>query len=353
MNQSPLLLDNLKKTVESLGQESSRSYKETAFQFLRFPTARPACDAHGVKRYTSPYAGGNFSCITGNDPDTLAFDEYTYKNLARVQKVLGGPECGLAHTTSTDYWDTRPPQVKIDSLKSYLNEYTEVPSASLPRGVGFGIRFQSWSFNCPKFLLSFYEYLAAKGVTFRKDKLDHISSAFTQNTKVVFNCTGLGAKELGGVRDPNVYPTRGQVLVVKAPHITENVMRWGDDYATYIIKRPSSHDQLILGGFMQKDDWTADTFKSQNLDILERTTSLYPKILQDNPQGPNMADLEILRSVAGLRPSRHGGVRIERQLLPHGRKLIHNYGASGYGYQAGLGMARKAVFLAIQEPSKL
>lgn len=304
-------------------------------------------------RYTSPYAGGNFSCITDDNPDTLAFDEYTYKNLLRLQKALGGSECGLAETISTDHWDTRPSDVKIASLKSYFNDYSEVATKDLPLGTLFGIRFQSWSFNCPKFLLNLYQYLLAKGVSFKKDKLDHISKAFGKETRVVFNCTGLGAKELGGVNDSKVYPTRGQVLVIKAPHITENFMRWGDDFATYVIKRPSSHDQLILGGFMQKDDWTADTFRLQNLDILKRTTELYPKILRDNPGGSRIEDLEVLRSVAGLRPSRHGGVRIEKQEMGQGRKLIHNYGASGYGYQAGFGMAKKAIQLALQEKSKL
>ena len=38
--------------------------------------------------YTSPYAGGNFSCITGDDPETLEFDKYTYTNLHKVQKPL-------------------------------------------------------------------------------------------------------------------------------------------------------------------------------------------------------------------------------------------------------------------------
>ncbi|KAM9900383.1 hypothetical protein OXX79_005173 [Metschnikowia pulcherrima] len=304
-------------------------------------------------RYTSPYAGGNFSCITGNDADTLSFDEYTYKNLQRLQDLLGGPDCGLAKTMSTDYWDTRPADVKINSLKSYLNGYKEVSAAGLPAGVSFGISFQSWSFNCPKFLLNLYKFLATKGVAFKRQKLKHISEAFSASVKVVFNCTGLGAKDLGGVDDTNVFPTRGQVLVVRAPHITENVMRWGDDYATYIIKRPSSHDQLILGGFMQKDDWTADTFGSQNLDILKRTTALFPKLLQENPNGSTIEDLEILRSVAGLRPSRVGGVRIEKETFDEGRMVIHNYGASGYGYQAGLGMAKKAVTLAEQHASKL
>lgn len=304
-------------------------------------------------RYTSPYAGGNFSCITGNDPETLAFDKFTYCNLPGVLKKLGGPESGLQRTVSTEYWDHDPPTVKIDSLKSYLVDYQEIPKPELPSGTVFGIRFLSWSFNCPKYLSSIKTYLESKGVVFVQKKLTHISQAFVVGTKTVFNCTGLGARTLGGVEDSKMFPTRGQVLVVKAPHITENVMRWGADYATYIIKRPHSDDQLILGGFMQKDDWSADTLAEQNRSILARTTELFPKLLKNNPKGSRIEDLEVLKSAAGLRPSRHGGVRIEREAVDEGKVVIHNYGASGYGYQAGLAMAQRSVELALERVQKL
>ena len=124
-------------------------------------------------------------------------------------------------------------------------------------------------------------------------------------------------------------------------------MRWGKDEPTYIIKRPFSHDQLILGGFYQKGDWTSDTLKAQTDDVLKRTTTLFPKILNDNPHGNKIEDLEVIRVVAGLRPGRHGGTRIEKEKFDEGKVLVHNYGAGGYGYQAGLGMAYKAVQLAL------
>lgn len=304
--------------------------------------------------YTSPYAGGNFSCITDDDPRTLKYDKFTYTHLSKVQKELGGPACGLDRYISTEYWDSKPSKEKIDSLKSYLESYKVIPTKDLPSGVAYGIQFKSWNFNCPFFLMNFKMYLENKGVVFLRRKLSHITQAYLSSaTKVVFNCSGIGAHKLGGVNDLNVYPTRGQVVVIKAPHITENVMRWGDGLATYIIKRPYSNDQLILGGFMQKDDWTSDTFKAQTDDILARTTKLFPKILKNNESGSTIKDLEVLRVVAGLRPSRHGGVRIERNYVESGKILIHNYGASGYGYQAGLGMGEEAVRLAFLTDSKL
>ncbi|KAG0687267.1 hypothetical protein C6P40_002580 [Pichia californica] len=287
-------------------------------------------------KYTSPYAGGNFSCISPNDPDTLAYDKFTYTHLAEIQKKLGGPTSGLDNRPSTEFWDEYPGDDKINSLKAYLKDFKVVPKPQLPAGVAYGITFTTWNFYCPLFLATFRKYLEKLGVQFKRQKLTHISQAYLPHTIAVFNCTGIGAFSLSGVKDSSVYPTRGQVLVVRAPHIQENRMRWGADYATYIIPRPNSNGQLILGGFLQKDNWTGDTFDEESKDIIKRTTELLPKIL-DQP-------LEILGVAAGLRPSRHGGVRIEAE-TKEDKLLIHNYGASGYGYQAGLGMGHKAVEL--------
>lgn len=264
---------------------------------------------------------------------------------------LGGPQAGLDRCYSTEYFDDAPSEKKINSLKEYLEEFQVLPEQDLPAGASYGIRFLSWSFNCPEYLVLMARYLTDRGVEIKRKRLAHISEAVSLSTAVVFNCSGLGARSLGGVEDKSMYPTRGQVVVVKAPHIHENVMRWGRDYATYIIKRPHSHDQLILGGFMQKDDWSPDTTREQSQNILARTTELYPKILTDNPHGQNVTDLEVLRSAAGLRPSRHGGVRIKKEVM-NGVVVVHNHGAGGYGFQAGLGMAVEAVSLA-SERAKL
>jgi D-amino-acid oxidase len=57
--------------------------------------------------------------------------------------------------------------------------------------------------------------------------------------------------------------------------------------------------------------------------------------------------MEVLAQFAGLRPSREGGARVERTTikLDESRSgvLVHNYGAGGTGFQAGLGMAHDAI----------
>jgi len=57
---------------------------------------------------------------------------------------------------------------------------------------------------------------------------------------------------------------------------------------------------------------------------------------------------EVLAAFAGLRPSREGGARVEREeLVVDGQRrlLVHNYGAGGTGFQAGFGMALDSVAL--------
>jgi hypothetical protein len=60
----------------------------------------------------------------------------------------------------------------------------------------------------------------------------------------------------------------------------------------------------------------------------------------------------VLGVFTGLRPSREGGARIEKEgFVVDGtpRILVHNYGAGGTGFQAGYGMARDAVSMIDQE----
>ena len=97
-------------------------------------------------------------------------------------------------------------------------------------------------------------------------------------------------------------------------------------------------------GFVQKEyiltfHSTGDTFSHEADSIWKRTTALEPSL--DVPK------TEILATFAGLRPGRLGGARIEKEERADGRVVVHNYGAGGTGYQAGLGMAMEAVGLAL------
>lgn len=74
------------------------------------------------------------------------------------------------------------------------------------------------------------------------------------------------------------------------------------------------------------------------MDILRRTTKLHPEL--------RGKAVEILAVGSGLRPSRVGGTRVEKEevnITGEKRIIVHNYGAGGTGFQAGYGMATDAV----------
>ncbi|ODQ64369.1 D-amino acid oxidase [Nadsonia fulvescens var. elongata DSM 6958] len=295
-------------------------------------------------KYTSPWAGGNFSAISGNDDDTLEFDKVSFFHLRGLFDRFG-LEAGLKMLPSTEYWDFLPEKKKIDSLMSYIPDLCIIPKSDLIPGTVFGVKYTTYNFNCPRFLEFLYRHLQSQGVTFLRKKLAHISEAWISPcTKTVYNCSGIGARHLPGIEDQKVYPTRGQIAIVRAPEVQENRMRWGIDYATYIIPRPNSNGNVVLGGFLQKGNWSSDTYSYEREDIFERTAALMPEL--------KTKIKEVLREAAGLRPSREGGVRIEREDLSDGRVIIHNYGASGTGYQSGFGMSMRAINLATNQ-SKL
>jgi glycine/D-amino acid oxidase-like deaminating enzyme len=291
--------------------------------------------------YTSPSAGGNFSTISPDDTDTVMFDRYTYQHLEELQKDLGGPGCGLNQFPIIESYDYMPPQQKLVLLMQYAQDFEFIPRDEfVDQEVVLAVRYKTWNFNCPLFLAKMADFLKENGVQFEKQKLNHIEEAFSDDTTCVFNCSGLGSATLGGVNDRLMYPTRGQVVIIRAPHINQNMFRWGKNSATYIIPRPDSN-LVVLGGFLDRNNYSGDTTKEETEDILKRATELHPALL-DLATGKG---IEIVRESAGLRPSRKGGVRIERQKLPGGKLVIHNYGAGGYGYQSGLGMAHRAVSL--------
>ncbi|CUM65957.1 uncharacterized protein PRCAT00003610001 [Priceomyces carsonii] len=289
--------------------------------------------------YASPYAGAYFSaCI---DEDDFKYSEYTYRNVGRVQQKLG-ENSGYGIVPSTEYLSEIPSAGYLKKLEAFLDDYQIVDPVLNSK---IGVKYKAWVFNSPLVIQNLLSYLKKQEVSVNRRKLLHIKEAFKGDTNVVFNCTGIGSLKLGGVEDEKSYPTRGQVVVISAPHVTECVSKW-DDKSTYIIKRPDSNtDEVILGGFYQKGNFDLSTYGYETDDILKRTIELYPKLLSENLSGEKLADLKILRVVAGVRPSRKGGVRIEKEQFSPEQYVIHNYGAGGCGYLCGLGMAHEAVSL--------
>ncbi|KAJ7854585.1 hypothetical protein B0H14DRAFT_2579836 [Mycena olivaceomarginata] len=185
------------------------------------------------------------------------------------------------------------------------------------------------------------------------------------NSRAFVNCTGLGARSLGGVngnhltrlrnliferlcaffRYNNVPNPRGTVLL-RAPWITSGIKyAWKNGDLTYIIPRGSG--VVVLGGTFQVDDWYVSERDGETDERARKlrcaaTSSQYPS-------GPmeGSTTSTCLKSAWACRPSRKDGVRVETGWLDGDKRfpVVHNYGHGGSGYESSWASAELAVEL--------
>jgi D-amino-acid oxidase len=129
--------------------------------------------------------------------------------------------------------------------------------------------------------------------------------------------------------DNSVYAIKGQVaLVGPRPEMDWSIS--ADGYYCY----PRASDTVIGGTterhvYTETTDWIA-------LSLMVRANR---RIL------PDLEEASIRASVAGLRPFREQGVRVELETVK-GRRIIHNYGHGGAGVTLSWGSAELALELA-------
>ena len=195
-----------------------------------------------------------------------------------------------------------------------------------------------WAFTVPSVEMSRYlpwlqQSLSAAGGTLIRRRIDALEQAGVWAPAVV-NASGLGARALCG--DIQVRPVRGQLVLVANPGLRMSV-RDEDNADGYTYVHPRSTD-IVLGGTFEIGEWDTTPSPATAAAILRRCTELLPEL----------ADAPVLGHQVGLRPWRHGGVRLEADPQPPGRvrRLVHNYGHGGAGVTLAWGCADDAADLA-------
>ncbi|KAF9123533.1 hypothetical protein BGW39_008904, partial [Mortierella sp. 14UC] len=229
----------------------------------------------------------------------------------------------------------------------------------LPAGVEFGIAYTTVSVHAPKYLAYLQEQILSRGGTIDRTTvpslkaLAQIPHADGRKPDIIINCSGLGSRNLPGVHDHQMFPTRGQIVIVKVPEdVWPKVKQFtmeryaegsamGTGTITYII--PRDNGEIVLGGTMQHWNYQEQASEETTQAIVSRALATKPDLL---------SRATILRSCVGLRPNRRGGVRISAAVEqldwnegwdPKVVVVAHNYGHAGFGYQASVGCADKVV----------
>lgn len=165
-------------------------------------------------------------------------------------------------------------------------------------------------------------------------------------------CTGIGSRSLGGVEDSDVFPIRGQTVIIRAPWVTFGISEKTPECISYIIPRQSGdvslgafpiliakEFQVVIGGTYGMDDWYPHPRSETVDDIIRRTLALSPLIAppksRENGRVPTVEDVLsiVIESGCGLRPARKGGIRLEKgavEYMLEGKSyetpLVFNYG---------------------------
>ncbi|KAI4764315.1 FAD dependent oxidoreductase [Aureobasidium sp. EXF-3400] len=317
--------------------------------------------------YASPWAGANYLPYV----ETLAqhflsrFVRATWNHHWKLtSKVLAKKELHRRNTVVYRRAKDKGPVsewfaelIREDAwFSKVVPNFRVLSKEELPEGMDGGTSFTSVCINTAIYLPWLVSQCLKNGVIFRRGVVKHIADATSLHhsgkpADLVVNCTGLFSLFMEGVQDKNMYPARGQIVLVRNdPGImaTTSGTDHGDDEAVYIMHRAAGGG-CILGGCLQADRWDSAVDPNLATRIMKRAIALAPELV---PEGQGIEALDIIRHGVGLRPMRKGGIRTDKETImgPDGRavKVVHSIGHGGYGYQTSWGCAAAVVQLVDQ-----
>ncbi|TFK28496.1 D-amino-acid oxidase [Coprinopsis marcescibilis] len=320
-------------------------------------------------RYTSQWAGAHH-VYSQQDVSTKhhKLEEVTFEYMWKLSEPgTDAEECFLRVPQTEYFFDSAAESSPLRSMP----DFKHIPEQSLVPGAKSGVTFTTVTIDTPIYLNYLYSHFLAKGGKVLRASVQHIHQVIEGGARIfaggsllgsaadppdaVINCTGIGARFLGGVEDKTVYPVRGQTVLVRAPWVRFGRTIYKDETGalTYIIPRRSS--DVIVGGTRVANDWFPKPRPETTEDILKRGLELCPELAPPEVRAertPTLDDIlpHVVGEGCGLRPAREGGVRLEtewtegigqRGMVP----IIHNYGHGGSGFQSSWGSANVALEL--------
>ncbi|WVQ93091.1 hypothetical protein IAU59_000155 [Kwoniella sp. CBS 9459] len=330
----------------------------------------------------------------------VMYDEWRSEGEATGLMVLKQTELFVGHSKHLKIYEEHP-------------DFKVVDQTSLPTSIDYSVSFTSLTMTPLTYLnrlLRRIDALSGGTVRIHRHHLSSLSELSHPSVQAMIGpyppiavvvCIGLGALTLGGVEDKTVFPTRGQVVKIKAPWVRSGYTRQIGDLnggeggeRTYVI--PRADGEVILGGTREEGDWMPYPRDETTRDILKRVVEICPELVPRHLTAPPLSKVEetmtniktgqedtleaaaidgqspleplMVETLAGFRPSRKNGTRLERgpdfMLDPSagaaavndetstesGLKsaVVYNYGHGGAGWQSCWGTAEDAVALLIE-----
>jgi len=312
-------------------------------------------------KYTSLWAGAHHVSLA-EDERQIKMDQATFRRMWEMSEIGNPAEHCFLRLPQTEYYgEKRDNEGTANPLHTMPNYRVLQDSELIPASLS-GVHFTTVTIDTPAYMPYLFSIFKSKGgnaIRASVSSLADLIQLVPERPTAIVTSPGLGAATIDGINDPDVYPIRGQTVLVRTPWVRfgRTFSEKGEDGQwTYIIPRRCG--DVILGGIKKPNDFRPDPLKEITEDILIRCLKLCPELVTGSPEftgkttsAPSVQDLQqfIIEEGCGLRPARRGGIRLEvdwLELDSAGKiPVIHHYGHGGYGYQSSLGSAEMAVEL--------
>jgi D-amino-acid oxidase len=268
------------------------------------------------ERTTSVAAGAIWGPVMTGPPDRVL--GWAKTSLETLSALADAPGTGVTMASGMEVTRAEP---ALPFWSGLLPSLRLCDPAELPPGFAGG-----WHYTAP--LASMPVYLGYLRSRFERAggviEMGAVTGFGGTGTPVVVNCTGVAARDI--VPDPEVRPVRGQVVIAENPGIKEFLIARGDPPSTsYMFPHG---DTIVLGGTVEYDE-----------EELTPTPAISERIVADCARlDARLLGARVVAHRVGLRPYRPE-VRLDREELPDGTVLWHNYGHGGAGISLSWGCA--------------
>ncbi|KAK0460967.1 FAD dependent oxidoreductase [Desarmillaria tabescens] len=238
-------------------------------------------------------------------------------------------------------------EIEASCIKGFVRDPDLIAKHAVNQNAGV---VDAYSHLAPVWLHDLVEAKGAELITRRidGDLLDSEAKLLeTYGAVAIVNATGLNSFESAG--DKSCYPLRGGLIRLvndgkRFPKVTEALAVMHDnelssEHEDIVFIVPRNDNILILGGIAQPHRWELNlTMESPEIQRMrERCNKFVPGL--ENAEFDPVAPV-----VQGLRPTRVGNVRVERELRPNRMRggsssIVHSYGQGGSGFSFSVGCA--------------
>ena len=206
-----------------------------------------------------------------NDVDAAFLEQFKFaarSSHAVFKSHAGDPRYGVRWIRLLNFADTAPQGPRAPRIEGEDLYPATAAEAAPERYFGFPCteRYYSMMIDTEAYLAALMEDFQSAGGRLSRRRFDSVGDVCNLDERVIFNCTGYGAKALFG--DSDLEPVRGQVTILAGqPEIDYGYVYFSAERGLlYMLPRRNS---LVLGGTMDYGETSLATEEKERLRILD------------------------------------------------------------------------------------